>query len=427
MAGTRVSRRGLFGLAGVAAAGAATAGGLAACSDDKNGGTEAVPASGKQLVEFHGAHQAGIVTPAQDRLHFAAFDVVTDSRADLVEVLKEWTAAAAAMAAGKAVGDGVAGAQDAPPDDTGEAEGLASGHLTLTFGVGPTLFTTADGVDRFGLASRRPAALVDLPAFSFDALDPARCGGDLAVQACADDPQIAVHAVRNLARIGRGVVAVRWSQLGFGRTASTSSSQATPRNLMGFKDGTNNIHVEQPAKVDEHVWVAPSDEKSAGAWMAGGSYMVTRRIQMLIERWDRTSLAEQETTFGRTKVVGAPFGHTGEFDAVDLKGRTADGELVIPADAHIRLASPDTNGGHAILRRGYSFTDGSDGLGHLDAGLFFIAFQRDPRKQFIPIQTRLASSDALNEYIEHTGSAIFAVPPGVAATGGDYWGRSLFT
>jgi deferrochelatase/peroxidase EfeB len=85
---------------------------------------------------------------------------------------------------------------------------------------------------------------------------------------------------------------------------------------------------------------------------------------------------------------------------------------VIAADAHIRLASPHTNGGAKLLRRGYSFTDGIDPvLGELDAGLFFICFTSDPR-HFVAVQQRLAESDALNEYIKHTGSAIFACPPG---------------
>ena len=54
------------------------------------------------------------------------------------------------------------------------------------------------------------------------------------IQACAD-PQVAVHAIRNLARMGFGVVGVRYSQLGFGRTASTTSAQRTPRTMLGFK------------------------------------------------------------------------------------------------------------------------------------------------------------------------------------------------
>jgi deferrochelatase/peroxidase EfeB len=92
--------------------------------------------------------------------------------------------------------------------------------------------------------------------------------------------------------------------------------------------------------------------------------------------------------------------------------------------AHVRLASPSINDGERILRRGYSFTDGVDeSLGELEAGLFFICFQRDPRRQFVPIQRRLGSSDALNEYIKHVGSAVFAVPPG--ARKGGYVGETL--
>src|SRR5262249_37832683 len=151
---------------------------------------------------------------------------------------------------------------------------------------------------RFGLSARRPAALIDLPAFPRDVLDPDLTGGDLVVQACADDPQVAFHAVRNLARDGRGVVVVRWVQLGFGRTASTSAAQATPRNLMGFKDGTNNILGEDTASMNQHVWVGSDTDQP---WMVGGSYMVTRRIRMLIEAWDRDSFGDQQRVIGRSK------------------------------------------------------------------------------------------------------------------------------
>lgn len=408
-----LSRRRFLGLAGAGLAGAAAGGaGLASC-----GGSSGEGPARAGLVPFFGPHQAGIATLAQDRLHFAAFDAVAARREDLVELLRTWTAAAAALTAGRAVGGG-GSAPDAPPDDTGEAVGLATGRLTLTFGVGPGLFHA----DRFGLTDRRPAALVDLPALPGDALEPARCGGDLAVQACADDPQVAVHAIRNLARLVRGVAVVRWSQLGFGRTATTSRAQDTPRNLLGFKDGTNNLRGEDTARLDEHVWVQPGDGPD---WMTGGTYLVARRIRMLTEVWDRASLADQEATIGRAKRTGAPLGGRAEDDPVDLAARGPDGSPVVPADAHIRLAAPQTNGGHALLRRGYSFTDGSDGLGHLDAGLFFLAYQRDPRRQFIPIQRRLAREDALNEYIRHTGSAIFACPSGVGGEG-DHWARGLF-
>ncbi|MFF8590280.1 iron uptake transporter deferrochelatase/peroxidase subunit [Streptomyces sp. NPDC015220] len=407
------SRRALIGWGGAGLAlGAVAAGGAVAMARNDDGTDSGGDGAGG-AVEFHGAHQAGIATPVQDRLHFAAFDVKTDDRAELVRVLKDWTAAARRMTAGKAVGEGAyGGLAEAPPDDTGEALGLPPSRLTLTIGFGPSLF------DRFGLGNRRPAALVDLPKFPGDNLDRSRTGGDLCIQACADDPQVAVHAIRNLARIGFGKVAIRWSQLGFGKTSSTTPDAQTPRNLFGFKDGTRNIAGTQTDRLEKHVWVGDGDGGAKDAWMHGGSYLVARRIRMHIETWDRTSLQEQEDVFGRDKGEGAPVGRAKEHDEPFLKA--------MKPDAHVRLAHPDANGGITILRRGYSFTDGTDGLGRLDAGLFFLAYQRDPRNGFIPLQRRLSAHDALNEYIQHVGSAVFAIPPGVRDAD-DWWGRTLLS
>ncbi|NUR70762.1 MAG: deferrochelatase/peroxidase EfeB [Hamadaea sp.] len=419
-----VSRRKALTLAGVGVAGAA---GVAATAAVLSGGGESATAADTAAdgIAFYGEHQAGIVTPAQDRLHFVAFDVITKDRADLIELLQKWTAAAARMTAGHDAGviGAVSGIAEAPPDDTGEALGLPPSGLTLTIGFGPSLFRTADGVDRFGLAARRPAALDDLPAFRGDALKPELSGGDLCIQACANDPQVAVHAIRNLARIGFGKVTVRYSQLGFGRTSSTSRTQATARNLMGFKDGTNNLKAEDGELLTEHLWATGPD---GAEWMAGGSYLVTRKIRMVIETWDRTSLGEQEAIIGRNKGEGAPLGHAKEFDKIDFSRPGADGRPAIPMDSHVRLAHPEQNGGVRLLRRGYNFVDGSDGLGRLDAGLFFMAYQRDPRKQFVPVQRSLAKSDTLNEYIRHESSAVWACPPGVSGPQ-DFWGRALFT
>ncbi|TWH75015.1 deferrochelatase/peroxidase EfeB [Modestobacter roseus] len=420
-----LSRRRFFGLAGAGTAGVLAAG--AAGGAIGRATAEVPPAGGAAdttgAVPFTGAHQAGIVTPAQDRLHFVAFDVVTDDRAELVEMLQAWTAAARRMTAGQDAGEvgAVGGGPYDVPDDTGEAMDLPAAGLTLTVGFGPTLFATADGVDRFGLADRRPGPLTELPAFPGDALDPAISGGDLCVQACANDPQVAVHAVRNLIRLGAGVVSVRWSQLGFGRTSSTSSAQATPRNLFGFKDGTDNLKAENTSAIEKFVWVTDGDP--GADWLAGGSYLVTRRIRMRIEPWDTSTLAEQEQTIGRTKKAGAPLGQRGEFDPVDFTAQV-DGEFAIPQTSHVFLAHP-TNSGTAILRRGYSFVDGSDGLGRLDAGLFFIAYQRNPETGFTQVQRNLRT-DAMNEYVQHTSSAVFACPPGVTGDD-DWWGRALFS
>ncbi|HPU38123.1 MAG TPA: iron uptake transporter deferrochelatase/peroxidase subunit [Microthrixaceae bacterium] len=422
-----VSRRWLIGAGavGAVAAGVTAGAAIAAASETESASGESGSASAADAVAFQGRHQAGITTAAQDRVHFAAFDVVTDDRDKLIDLLKTWTAAAARMSEGKSAGvrGEMAGPLDAPPADTGEAYGLPPSQLTITIGFGPSLFVK-DGVDRFGISNKRPAALIDLPHFPADKLDPGRTGGDLCVQACANDPQVAVHAVRNLARMGFGTVSVRWSQLGFGRTSSTSTEQATARNLFGFKDGTANLKSQEPKLIDEFVWVGKGDDDAA-AWMVDGSYLVSRRINMHIETWDRTSLREQEAIIGRDKGEGAPLSGGTEFSAVNLGAKAPDGELEVPLHSHVRLAHPEENDGVQMLRRGYNFTDGTDGLGRLDAGLFFIAFVRDPRTQYVPMQTKLARDDALSEYLQHTGSGIFAVPPGVS--GPNAWvGETLF-
>jgi deferrochelatase/peroxidase EfeB len=420
-----VSRRGLLGAAGIGLAGVAAgaAGGFALAGQDVAPEAQANP--GARTYPFYGERQAGIITPMQDRLHFATFDVTTSSRAELVQLLQDWTVAAERMTRGLGAGDlgPTSGPYGAPPDDTGEAIGLPPAGLTITFGFGPSLFRS-QGKDRFGLAGRQPAALLRLPHFPADNLDPARSDGDLCIQACADDPQVAVHAVRNLARIAFGRAAVRWSQLGFGRTSSTSTAQATPRNLFGFKDGTMNLKAEDPAGLDQHIWV-PTDADAKGDWLAGGSYLVARRINMTIEIWDRQSLREQERIIGRTKAEGAPLSGGGEFDQPDFSMQGRGEEPLVAPDAHVRMVHPDNNGGVRMLRRGYNFVDGSNGLGRLDAGLFFLAFVRDPRTHFIPMQTKLGLGDGLSEYIQHTGSALFAIPPGIAE--GDYFGQALFS
>ncbi|MGG7101489.1 iron uptake transporter deferrochelatase/peroxidase subunit [Rhodococcus sp. 24CO] len=408
-----LSRRKLFGAvgAGVALAGAGAVVGRVTADDSSS-------ADHSNVVAFRGDHQAGITTPAQDRMHFVAFDVTTTSREELIALLQTWTTMAERMTKGEeATEDGASGdGPYAPPSDTGEALDLVASQLTLTIGFGPSLFD-----DRFGLADKKPAALLDLPHFRADNLDPARSGGDIAIQACANDPQVAVHAIRNLARVAFGTASVKWSQLGFGRTSSTSTTQQTPRNLFGFKDGTANIKAEDPTLLSEHVWVDGADDQE---WMAGGSFLVARRIRMLIEQWDRTVLKEQEAVIGRSKRSGAPLGGKDEFDELDLDSKEGH-DFVIPEDAHVRLASSEELGGIQILRRGYNFTDGSDGLGHLDAGLFFVAYCRNPVEQFVPMQQNLSRHDALNEYIQHVGSAVFACPGGLS--GESYWGSQLFT
>ena len=384
--------------------------------------SRATAAGGAEGVhDFFGAHQAGIVTPVQDHLHFAAFDMMArTNRDDLISLLQDWSYAAARMTQGLDVSasGAVGGSPEAPPDDTGEALGLPASSLTITIGVGPSLFQNADG-DRYGIAAQLPTGLERLPAFLGDDLDPALSDGDLCIQACADDPQVAVHAIRNLSRIAFGRARIRWSQLGFGRTSMTTTSQATPRNLFGFKDGTANILANDRAGLDEHVWVGASDEP---AWMTGGSYLVARKIAMIIESWDRVRLSEQQRIIGRSKGEGAPLSGGGEFTQPDFRATDASGQPAIDAASHVRLAHPSLNDGVRILRRGYNFVDGNNQLGRLDAGLFFLSYQRSPA-QFVKIQ-RALSTDAMNEYVRHVGSGLWAVPPG--AVQGSFVGAGLF-
>lgn len=407
-----ISRRGLLGMAGTGMVGLAAGGGLGAVvatavSMPRDSGSGAT-------YQFFGEHQAGILTPVQDRLHFAAFDLAADvMREDLAALLKDWSTAAAELTRGERIAGG--NSRTLPPADTGEAIGLPASGLTITFGLGPAVFDAG----RFGLEGYRPKLLEPLPRFSGDALQPGRTGGDLCVQACADDPQVAVHAIRNLSRIAFGRASLRWSQLGFGRTSSTSRSQETARNLMGFKDGTANLKAED-RDTSGAVWVQAGDDAGAD-WLAGGSYLVARRIRMLIEPWDRAQLGEQESIFGRDREEGAPLSGGTEFSKLDLEAVGPTGAQLIPVNAHVRLAHPSQNGGAKMLRRGFNYVDGNDELGRLDAGLFFIAYQRSP-EQFIRVQQHL-EKDALNEYIKHVGSGIWAVPPG--ATQGGWVGETL--
>jgi deferrochelatase/peroxidase EfeB len=402
----RATRRGFLRTAGLAGAGLGLRSAIAAAEPKA-----ALARAGS--VPFFGAHQAGITTPTQEHVQFVVLDVLSDSASDLRSLLRLLSSAAADLSAGRPVGPLQTG--ERPPVDTGEAVGLSAARLTVTFGLGPRIF--AGG--RFSLSDRRPAPLVDLPRFRNDALDGAISGGDLALQVCAEDPQVAFHAAHDLIRLAQPVAAVRWLLAGFGRT-SNSRFQTTPRNLMGFKDGTANVMAEDSAALRRFVW---ADGPESPPWMRGGSYMVVRRIKMLLDRWDAIGLSQQEDTFGRQKISGAPLGAAHEHDPLDL-GASRNGRPVIPLDAHVRLASPVENSSERILRRGYSYVEPIESRADaVSGGQLFICYQRDPRRQFIPIQRRLAASDALNAHTAHVGSAIFACPPGIGS--GGYLGERL--
>jgi deferrochelatase/peroxidase EfeB len=417
----RLTRRGVLGAGVLLGAGA----GIDRLIGGQDGGSSPIPAGERgslaEQVPFYAAHQAGIDTPAQECLQFAAFDLTSESIEALRDLMRLWTAAAVELTAGRpSTPHGTASQPSTAASDPGEALGLGPAALTITVGFGPGLFEKRG----LGLQAHLPPELQELPAFEGDALDPARSGGEIAVQACSEDPQVAFHAIHVLRRLAAGTARLRWTQAGFGRTSVTTRGQHTLRNLMGFKDGTDNIRAEEGAEMERYVWVQDGDGPD---WMSGGSYLIARRIRILFDGWDSLSVAEQERTVGRTKLSGAPLGEKAEHDAVNLTARNARGESVIPDTAHIRVASPLSNSGQRILRRGYSFSEPTvaDEAGEIEAGLFFIAFQRSPLSQFVPLQTRLANFDALSRHTLHTSSAIFACPAGTAE--GSYIGHALLS
>jgi deferrochelatase/peroxidase EfeB len=304
-----------------------------------------------------GAHQPGIATPLLDHVAFAAFDV---AGGELRDVLAAWSTAAERLM-------------------------REEQRLTLTFGLGPGIFD-----ERFGLRDARPVALEELPAFAGDELDPAWCGGDLCVQACADDARVAASAVDELA--GDGSV-VRWRQDGFLARGPHDRPDGRPRDLLGFKSATSNPR--RGRDLDRHVWVAERER----TWMRGGTFLVVRRIRIALDAWRALPVAEQERVIGRQRDSGAPLGGRHEFDPLAL--------AALAPDAHVRLAAAESNDGVTLLRRSYSYED----------GLLFLAYQRDPRRQFVALQRRLAGRDALSAYTAHVGSAVFALPPGARPGG----------
>ena len=400
----RLTRRQLFGSSALAATGLLATSGL-----------DVGPASAAAVsTPFFHDHQAGIATPAQDHLVLATFDVGDATRAEVATVLDQWSTAAAEMTAGQPIGSTLPTSM--PPADTGEALDLGPANLTMTIGFGDSFFS-----EQLANRADRPRGLVELPSFPGDQLDPVRSGGAIVLQACANDPQVAFHAVHTAKRLALGVLVPRAIQLGFGRTSATVDGQSSARNLLGFKDGTNNLRAQDAADMARYVWAG---HEAGPAWMEGGTYLVNRRIRMRLELWGATSLEQQQAAVGRFRASGAPLSGTHEDDPVDLAATGLHDVPLIPVGAHIRVASPTANAGEKLLRRGFGFADGIDPVtGELDAGLVFLCFQRDPTAQFVAIQRRLSASDTLHRYLVHTASGLYAIPRGLER--GQGWGSQV--
>jgi dye decolorizing peroxidase len=414
--GSGFSRRRVLGAAGAAAGVGGlvvgAGGGIGAYAATRPAPPAPLTRLGSDSVAFHGTHQAGITTPLQAAGHLAAFDLAPGAgRAEAVALLRRWTACAAPMTEGR----------PAPDHDTGIALDAGPSALTVTFGFGRSFF------GRTGLSKQRPIQLDPLPAFSSDHLDPARSNGDLWVQIGSDDALVAFHALRALQKAAGSAARLRWRMSGFNRSPGATRHPMTMRNLMGQVDGTGNPRQSAP-RFDEQVFVpakpgASADPLASPSWMANGSYAVVRRIRMLLDDWEKVALGDQEKVIGRRKSDGAPLTGGTERTAMALTKTGPDGKLVIPADAHARIAQPNANSGATMLRRSYSYNDGVLADGSPDAGLLFVAWQADPLKGFVPVQRKLDRGDALSAFIRHEASGLFAVPGGAAQ--GEYVGQRL--
>ena len=375
---------------------------------DNDGTREAQP--------FHGLHQAGVVNPQPASSIVAAFDVLAGDHDDLQRLFRELTHRIAFLTKGGVppVGD----PRMPPSDNLILGPDVFPDNLTITVGVGASLFD-----QRFGLVDQKPKRLVSMDQFPNDAPDARFCHGDIILQICSNTAETNLHALREIVRATPDMLSLRWQMSGFLPPHTLKKlGKDTVRNLMGFKDGTANLNARDVETMDAMVWVQPSSDEPK--WAHGGSYQVIRLIRMMVERWDRTPLGEQQTIMGREKASGAPLGMAHERDlpnyADDAQGK------VIPMDAHIRLANPRVAATQAslILRRPYNFSrDSVSKSGQLDMGLMFIAFQADLDAGFRAVQTRL-NGEPLEEYIKPFGGGYFYVLPGVRDEA-DYLARSL--
>ncbi|MET7291811.1 iron uptake transporter deferrochelatase/peroxidase subunit [Streptomyces griseoloalbus] len=399
--GVGISRRRLLGTAGATGLVLGASGGAVGYASAP---AEATPLTsvGEGRVEFHVKHQPGITQPLQARGHLIAFDLAPGAgRKEAAALLRRWSDTARRLMAGEPSAQG----------DTDVARDAGPSSLTVTFGFGHSFF------GRTGLEKQRPVALDPLPDFSSDHLDKGRSDGDLWVQIGADDALVAFHALRAVQKDAGSAARVRWQMNGFNRSPGATAHPMTARNLMGQVDGTRN---PEPADFDQRVFVP---EKGEPAWMANGSYVVVRRIRMLLDDWEKLPVKEQENVIGRRKSDGAPLSGGSETSEMDLEKTDSRGNLVVPFNAHARITRPDQNGGATMLRRPFSYHDGIDTDGVPDAGLLFICWQADPLRGFVPVQRKLDRGDALAPFVRHEASGLYAVPGGAAE--GEYVGQRL--
>jgi deferrochelatase/peroxidase EfeB len=408
-------------LLGLGAAGAALAGSGLSCPVMAAAPAQVTEAPKSEKTQdrhdYHGQHQAGIVTPRPAAGMVVAFDVLASDREDLERLFRTLDERIRFLMTGGPVEQVD---PKLPPVDSGILGPVVTpDNLTITVSVGESLFD-----ERFGLADVKPKRLSRMVGFPNDALDADQCHGDLSVQFCANTPDSNIHALRDIVKNLPDLLFVRWKQEGSVPAQAPTKPgepEQSARNFLGFRDGSANPDSNDNRLMNALVWVQPGSDEPA--WATHGSYQAVRLIRNFVERWDRTPLQEQESIFGRSKNTGAPMDGQRESDVPDYT-RDPQGK-VTKLDAHIRLANPRTpeSQQNLILRRPFNYSNGVNKNGQLDMGLLFICYQADLEKGFITVQTRL-NGEPLEEYLKPVGGGYFFALPGVTGTQG-YIGRSL--
>ncbi len=214
-------------------------------------------------VPFHGPHQPGILPAALPATAVISFDVTAASKAELTDLMRTITDRARFLTRG-GVPEPV-GIADAPSDSGVLGPVIVPDGLTVTLGVGASLFD-----ERFGLSSLKPAKLATMTPFPDDSLDEAQCHGDLSMQLSAGHTDVIAHALRDIAKNTRGAMAVRWRIDGF---VSPPRPACTPRNLLGFMDGIANPSTASKGQMDKLVWVGKGGDEpgplAAATWSSG--------------------------------------------------------------------------------------------------------------------------------------------------------------
>lgn len=366
-----------------------------------------------QVVDWHGEHQAGVVSKRTSQALFVAFDLLVPDRAGLESLFRLLTQRISLL-----TGTGLIAQADnglMPPPESGlMGAGRIPQSMTITLSLGATAFADP----RYGLAAQMPSELMVMEKFPNDAIDPDMAHGDLLLQICADTIEATIYALRDIIRQTGPMMAPRWQIAGFLPAKPVTPQETTGRNMLGFKDGTANPSTQDAGLMDSLVWVQPG-AKGEPAWTAGGSYQVIRLIRNLVERWDRTQLAGQEAIIGRHKLSGAPLGMQNENDTPDFTSP------LMPPKAHIRLANPRTAATeqNRIFRRGYNYSLGLDRAGHMNMGLIFASYQASLDDGFRSVQQRL-NGEPLEEYIKPFGGGYFFTFPGVSSDQ-DFLGSAL--